>query len=272
LNRDDQSYEYLSKLTNVRQVSYSLEPGAQVWADKIRQDPTETHFIARGEGWHIPIDTCLVGNYNISNCLGAIATAVYGLDIPLPAIRQGIATLRGVPGRMERIDLGQDFIAIVDFAHTPNALKVTLETARKMTGGRVLSVFGSAGLRDRQKRRMMAKVSTELADLTFLTAEDPRTESLDDILAEMAGAAQQSGGIEGQTFWRVADRGDALRKAVAMAQPGDVLVTCGKGHEQSMCFEETEYPWDDRTALRAALAEYLGVDGPEMPKLPTSKQ
>jgi UDP-N-acetylmuramoyl-L-alanyl-D-glutamate--2,6-diaminopimelate ligase len=93
---------------------------------------------------------------------------------------------------------------------------------------------------------------------------------LDDILAEMAGAAQQRGGIEGQTFWRVADRGDALRKAVAMAQPGDVLVTCGKGHEQSMCFGETEYPWDDRTALRAALAEYLGVDGPEMPKLPTS--
>ncbi|MGD8849411.1 MAG: hypothetical protein PVF18_06780, partial [Anaerolineales bacterium] len=131
-------------------------------------------------------------------------------------------------------------------------------------------VFGSAGLRDREKRRLMAEVSAELADITILTAEDPRTESLEKILAEMASGAEAKGGVEGKTFLRVPDRGEALRKAVAMAQPGDLVISCGKGHEQSMCFGTVEYPWDDRTALTAALAELVGRDGPRMPRLPTS--
>jgi len=171
---------------------------------------------------------------------------------------------------MERIDLGQNFTAIVDFAHTPNALQRTLEAARAMTNGRVIAVFGSAGLRDRAKRRMMAEVSLDLADFTILTAEDPRTESLDDILAEMADATGQKGGVEGVNFARVPDRGEAIRLAVEMARPGDLVVACGKGHEQSMCFGTEEYPWDDRTAMQAALSEKLRIAGPEMPKLPTS--
>ena len=96
--------------------------------------------------------------------------------------------------------MGQAFTAIVDFAHTPNALKVAIETAREMTKGKVITVFGSAGLRDREKRRLMADVSVRLADYSVLTAEDPRTESLDDILAEMADAATRAGGVEGETF------------------------------------------------------------------------
>ncbi len=165
--------------------------------------------------------------------------------------------------------MGQDFTAIVDFAHTPNALEKALQAARMMTDGCVIAVFGSAGLRDREKRRMMAEVSVRMADLTILTAEDPRTESLDDILAEMAEAAREQGGLEGVDFWCVQDRGEAIRKAIAMAEADDLVIACGKGHEQSMCFGTTEYAWDDRTAMRAALAEYLGVDGPEMPYLPT---
>jgi UDP-N-acetylmuramoyl-L-alanyl-D-glutamate--2,6-diaminopimelate ligase len=120
-----------------------------------------------------------------------------------------------------------------------------------------------------------------------LTAEDPRSESLDGILVEMAagikrrparagvaGTGERSvevsrGGREGETFWRVADRGEAIKFALRLARPGDVVLACGKGHEQSMCFGKTEYPWDDRTAMRAALAEFLSVDGPQMPYLPT---
>jgi UDP-N-acetylmuramoyl-L-alanyl-D-glutamate--2,6-diaminopimelate ligase len=116
---------------------------------------------------------------------------------------------------------------------------------------------------------MMAESSVELADLTVLTAEDPRTESLDKILEEMAAGAKSRGGVEGKSFWCVPDRGEAIRFALALAQPEDVVMLCGKGHEQSMCFGETEYPWDDRIAMRAALAEYLEIPGPGMPYLPT---
>jgi UDP-N-acetylmuramoyl-L-alanyl-D-glutamate--2,6-diaminopimelate ligase len=172
---------------------------------------------------------------------------------------------------MEHIDMGQDFDAFVDFAHTPNALKSAIMATRQMTNGRVITVFGSAGLRDQEKRRMMAEVSARLADLTVLTAEDPRSESLAAILEEMADGARRAGGVEGETFWCIPDRGDALRFSLRLARSGDVVLACGKGHEQSMCFGEVEYPWDDRTALRAALAAFLGVEGPEMPYLPTSK-
>jgi len=176
--------------------------------------------------------------------------------------------------------MGQNFTAIVDFAHTPNALKVAIEAAREMLSllpggerlgmrGRVIAVFGSAGLRDKAKRRMMAETSAELADLTVLTAEDPRTESLDGILEEMAAGARAKGGRENETFWRVPDRGEAIRFALRLAREGDIVLYCGKGHEQSMCFGVREHLWDDRTALRAALSELLGVQGPPMPYLPT---
>ena len=134
---------------------------------------------------------------------------------------------------------------------------------------RLIAVFGSAGLRDKAKRRMMAEVSAELADLTVMTAEDPRTESLEGILEEMAAGARSRGGREGETFWRVPDRGEAIWFALRLARPGDIVLACGKGHEQSMCFGAREHLWDDRTAMRAALSDLLGVEGPRMPYLPT---
>lgn len=115
----------------------------------------------------------------------------------------------------------------------------------------------------------MAETSARLADLTVLTAEDPRTESLEAILAEMARGATQAGGREGETFWRVPDRGEAIRFALSLARPGDIVLACGKGHEQSMCFGTEEHAWDDRVAMRAALSELLGKEGPRMPYLPT---
>jgi UDP-N-acetylmuramoyl-L-alanyl-D-glutamate--2,6-diaminopimelate ligase len=243
---------------------------------EIEYSPSGIFFTAESKDFRVGASSRLVGAYNVSNCLAALAAAVYGLGIQPEIAAEGITSLDGIPGRMERIDMGQSFTAIVDFAHTPNALKVSLEAARDMLRekgaedqGRVIAVFGSAGLRDKAKRRMMAETSAELADLTVLTAEDPRTESLEAILEEMAEGARSRGGREGETFWRVADRGEAIRFALRLARPGDIVLSCGKGHEQSMCFGGREHLWDDRTAMRAALAEFLGVDGPVMPYLPT---
>ncbi len=272
LNRDDASYDYLNQVTKVRKVAYSIQSQADVWAEDITHDALGLHFTANGPGFSIPIDCSILGLFNVSNCLAAISATVIGLGVDPQAARMGIANLRAVPGRMEQIIMGQPFIAIVDFAHTPNALKNALTSARKMTEGRLISVFGSAGLRDREKRRMMAEVSAELADVSILTAEDPRTESLDTILEEMAYGARSRGGVEGKSFIKVRDRGQAIREAIQMAQPGDLVIACGKGHEQSMCFGEIEYPWDDRTAMRAALAELLSATGPAMPYLPTQDE
>lgn len=272
LNRDDSSYSYLSHVSGSHQLSYGLDVNADIRAENIEHAIEGINFSVVGQGQSFPIECPLTGDFNISNCLGAISSTVYGLGVPIEAAQTGIAALHGVSGRMEKILLGQDFLAIVDFAHTPNALLNALQSVRKLTHGRVIAVFGAAGLRDRQKRRMMAEVSLEFADLTILTAEDPRTELLDDILDEMASGAILRGGIEGQTFWCIPDRGEAIRHAISLARPGDVVISCGKGHEQSMCFGEVEYPWDDRTAMRAALSERLGIPGPKMPYLPTQNQ
>jgi UDP-N-acetylmuramoyl-L-alanyl-D-glutamate--2,6-diaminopimelate ligase len=274
LNRDDSSFDYLAALVQVPQIVYGLQAEVDVSAEQLRSFSQGQTFTAVTSKGRFPVTTSLIGTFNISNCLAAIAATVEVLGLSVEAAQRGIAALKMIPGRMQTIDLGQAFTALVDFAHTPNALRRALETARQMAqaaepAGRVIAVFGSAGLRDRLKRRMMAETSAELADLTVLTAEDPRSEALADILAEMASGAQASGAVEGRSFWRVHDRGEAIRWALSLAQPGDVVIVCGKGHEQSMCFGDVEYPWDDRVALRAALAELLGVPGPAMPYLPT---
>jgi UDP-N-acetylmuramoyl-L-alanyl-D-glutamate--2,6-diaminopimelate ligase len=219
--------------------------------------------------FRVPVNSPLVGEFNVSNCLAALTAAVCGLGLDPDIAANGVGAMPGVPGRMERIELGQPFTAIVDFAHTPNALRVAIQTVRKMTNKKVIVIFGSAGLRDREKRRMMAEVAAELADVSILTAEDPRSESLDLILEEMATGARSRGGKEEKTFWRIPDRGEAIRFGLRLAGQGDIVMACGKGHEQSMCFETTEYPWDDRIAMRAALSELMGVAGPRMPYLPT---
>ncbi len=269
LNRDDASFNYLSEVSTGSLLSYGFHPEADIRPVNIEHIDDGINFVVVGKGQQFSIFCPLSGDFNISNCLAAISATVFTLGVSPDAAQAGIAELKNVPGRMEKINLGQDFTAIVDFAHTPNALQCALRSVRQYTHGKVIAVFGAAGLRDRQKRRMMAETSVELADLTILTAEDPRTELLDDILAEMAAGASSKEGIEGVTFWRIPDRGAAIRFAVAKAQAGDVVIACGKGHEQSMCFGEVEYPWDDRIAMQSALSEHLGIPGPQMPYLPT---
>jgi UDP-N-acetylmuramoyl-L-alanyl-D-glutamate--2,6-diaminopimelate ligase len=274
LNRDDSSFDYLNSLSEKylpagSTINYGLDSRADFYPSDVISTKEGMQFQLHYFGKEIRINTSLFGNHNLSNCLAALSTTLGGLGMDSDTAAEGMVNMKGVEGRMERIECGQDFMAIVDFAHTPNALKVALETVRNITTGRIIAVFGSAGLRDREKRRMMAEIGAQLADISIMTAEDPRTESLDAILAEMALGMDSKGAVEGKTYWRIPDRREALRFAVNMAKPTDLVIAFGKGHEQSMCFGQIEYPWDDRVALQAAITEQLGIRGPAMPYLPT---
>jgi len=196
----------------------------------------------------LTIHSPLVGRYNISNILAA-ATATWSLGISGEAISKGVAAVGHIEGRWNVIECGQPFSVVVDFAHTPNALQQVLTAARQLTSGRIAVVFGCAGLRDRAKRPAMGKIAGELADLVVLTAEDPRTESLDTIIEQIVA------GIETDVvYWREPDRAKAIARALEWAEPGDLVIVTGKGHEQSMCFGTVETPWSDKEAVLHALA------------------
>jgi UDP-N-acetylmuramoyl-L-alanyl-D-glutamate--2,6-diaminopimelate ligase len=260
LNRDDDSFRYLSSIPADRQIAYSIAGEADVTAHDIHYAPDVTRFTLRLPGGDVAVETTLIGDFNVSNILAA-ASVGSALGIPPEAIVKGTAAVKGIPGRMERIDKGQDYVAIVDFAHTPNALQRALQVARTMVSGdgRLIVVFGCAGLRDREKRTMMGHIAAQLADVVIITAEDPRTESLDEIIGQSTAAATAEGKRAGVDLFRVHDRGEAILLACQIARAGDadrgqsVVISCGKGHEQSMCFGTTEYPWDDREAMRRAL-------------------
>ncbi len=271
LNADDASYPHLRAIPAGRILSYGLEDAAaDLRATEIVYQAQRTTFVATTPAGQTRIELPLPGRFNVTNTLAALAAGL-ALGLPLESMAAALAVMPGVDGRMERIERGQDFVAMVDFAHTPISLQRALEAVRPMTRGRVIAVFGSAGLRDVQKRSLMAAASLRLADLTILTAEDPRVESLDTILAQMAEGAQQAGGVEGRTFWRIPDRTAAILAAVELAQPGDVVIVCGKGHVESMCFGEIEHPGRDQPVLAWALERRLGQTAAAAPFwLPTS--
>jgi UDP-N-acetylmuramoyl-L-alanyl-D-glutamate--2,6-diaminopimelate ligase len=260
LNADDSSFGYLRAIPADRHLTYGLTNSADVTARDILYLPQATQFIARTPKGDFEVHSSLVGPFNVDNILAAITVGI-SQEIPFRAIQEGIASVTGVVGRMERIDLGQDFAAIVDFAHTPNSLKRALETARGLTQGEVIVVFGCAGLRDAAKRPTMGEIAGRLADRVVITAEDPRTESLDDIMARIALGCEKAGKHEGEDYWRISDRGEAIDFAINMAQPGDLVIATGKGHEKSMCFGTTEHPWSDHEAVRAALERRLWRKG-----------
>ncbi len=272
LNRDDRSYNYLRSVQVDRVLTYGRSPDAHVRLLDARMGVDHMSVALHSPLGKMTVETSLVGEFNVYNVLAAVAVGL-GLGLPPEALREGVRAVTGVPGRLERIAEGQDFLALVDFAHTPMALQQALHTLRQMSRGRLIAVYGSAGRRDVAKRYLMGKIGAERADVVILTAEDPRTESLDAILAAMARGAREGGGVEGETFWRVPDRQEAILRAVMMAEPGDVVAVFGKGHERSMCFGEVEYPWRDQEALRWALRVRLygrKVAGPPPFALPTA--
>lgn len=250
LNADDDAYDYYRQKQADKIISYGIDAEVDYQATDVTHAPDATHFTVGRRKYQLS----LVGEFNVYNAMAVVAAAS-AMGIENKYIKRGLSKVKAVSGRMERIDEGQDFVAIVDFAHTPDALEKALKAGRTMLSpdNKLITVFGSAGLRDVQKRFLMSEVAAKFADMTVLTAEDPRTESLDTILNMMAEGCKAAGGIEGETFIRVPDRGEAIYQACQMANAGDLVMVCGKGHEQSMCFGTIEYPWDDRDATHAAL-------------------
>ena len=242
INKDDESYDLLNsklKTQNSKLITYGIKNEA---------DFTPKKF---------DFKTSLPGEYNQYNCLAAIA-ATSQLGISVEKIKKAILTFKGVVGRMEKIEEGQDFKVIIDFAHTPNALEQVLKFLKSIKSGKskLIVVFGCAGLRDSDKRPIMGEIACRLADLVVLTAEDPRTEDVNDIFDQIAGGCEGIGGVEGKAYYKIPDRQEAINFAIQkLAKKGDTVVICGKGHEKSMCFGHTEYPWSDQEAAKKALKE-----------------
>lgn len=240
LNRDDESYKYL-RTKNIEHRTKIITYGIRNKAD----------FTPR----NFPFKTPLLGDYNQYNCLAATA-AVSSLGAPTKMIKQALADFPGVKGRLEEIKNRFGFKVFIDFASTPNSLKNVLIALRKIVPakGRLMAVFGSAGLRDVQKRALMGEMAAKYADLIVLTAEDPRTEDVNKIIEQIAQGALKKGAQEGKTLFKVADRAEAIKFAIQrLAKKGDIVVICGKGHEKSMCFGKIEYPWSDFDAVKKAL-------------------
>jgi UDP-N-acetylmuramoyl-L-alanyl-D-glutamate--2,6-diaminopimelate ligase len=198
----------------------------------------------------------LPGAFNVYNALAALAAGCT-LGAPFDAALGALERHQGVSGRMQRVDAGQPFAVVVDFAHTPDALTQALSALRRQTAGRLIVVFGSAGERDRAKRPWMGRIAAELADFFVATDEDPRLEPREAILAEIAAGARKAGAVEGEQFLLIPDRGEAVSAALERARPGDTVLLAGKGHERSIIGAIDgrlhTFPWDEGGAARAAL-------------------
>ena len=252
LNADDASFAYLREIPAERRWSYGLVRPADVTAREIIHSPDGLRFTAETPLGPFVVESPLLGAFNVANILAAVAVGI-SQGVPVEAMREGVSAVRGVVGRMERVDAGQGVTVFIDFAHTPYALERALEAARELTRGRVIVVFGCAGLRDRAKRPWMGEIAGRLADRIVITAEDPRTEDLDEIMAQIAAGCEKGGRREGVDYWRIGDRGEAIAFAIGLARPGDLVIVTGKGHERSLCFGTTEVPWSDHEAVREAL-------------------
>src|SRR3989440_1770327 len=205
LNRDDASYEVLKPYCRVPILDYGIDSPAAVRAVDLQMDAQRTRFRAILPNAEVAIETQLVGRFNVSNCLAAIATA-YSQGIAPEMIARGLARVAGVTGRMERIDEGQPFSVIVDYAHTPDSLTKVLAILRPLTAGNLLIVFGSAGERDVQKRPVMGSIAAKMVDFFVITDEDPREEDREAILREIAAGAEAVGKRQGSDFLCIADR------------------------------------------------------------------
>jgi len=232
-------------------LTYGLDARADVRA-------TEVETTARGISFRVGplrIRSGLRGLFNVENCLAAFATArALGIDEAIAA--EAISAVDRVPGRVETVEAGQDFLVMVDYAHTPDSLANVLRAARPLATGRLIVVFGCGGDRDRAKRPLMGRAATSLADLAVITSDNPRSEDPRVIIAEIEPGAEEGGG----DYLVEPDRRAAIRVALAQARAGDAVVIAGKGHETYQELADRTVPFDDREVAAAELRTLLGVD------------
>jgi UDP-N-acetylmuramoyl-L-alanyl-D-glutamate--2,6-diaminopimelate ligase len=242
----------------VTRVSPAGNREADWWVeDVVLSGEGSTFTVCSSSGAAVLAGVQLLGAFNVANAALAIVALVEA-GVPLEKAVDGVRHCQGVPGRMNRVDVGQPFVALVDYAHTPDAVTTLLDSVRPLTTGRVIGVLGCGGDRDRGKRPLMGAALARGADIAVLTSDNPRSENPLDILTSMGAGARAV--PEGQRAEIVVepDRRAAIARAVDLARPGDVLVVAGKGHERVQEIGEQRFPFDDAEELRAAIGAAVG--------------
>ena len=253
LNADDPHWRYLAdRAAGARIVSYGIDALADVQATVESADATGSRLRITAFGDDVELRLPLVGRFNVHNALAATGAGL-AAGATLAQCRDALLRARPVRGRMDRIDAGQPFSVIVDYAHTPESLEKVLSLLRPLTAGRLIAVFGSAGERDRAKRPRLAAVAAKYADHFVITQEDPRLEDPAAILAEIEAGAVDAGKERDRDYRVIEDRTEAINAAIAGAADGDTVLLAGKGHEASIIVGEEKRPWDEAAAARAAL-------------------
>jgi UDP-N-acetylmuramoyl-L-alanyl-D-glutamate--2,6-diaminopimelate ligase len=255
LNADDPSFGYFAARAGGRVMSYAVRRSADVSAHDVELRVDGARFNVTGpDRWGGPISLPLPGEFNVENALAALAAA-NALGIEFEVARGALANAKAVPGRMQRIDQGQPFSVLVDYAHTPDSLEKVLRILRPLTAGQLIAVFGSAGERDVLKRPAMGRLAAELADAVVITDEDPRLEDPDEVNQQIADGARAAGARDGERLWVINDRRAAIRYAFEMARAGDTLLLAGKGHEHSIFIGSEATWWDEAEVARQELRE-----------------
>ncbi len=255
INFDDPSSGFFRDLTGVKTITYGLGEGAEVRATDVGIYPRGVLFRVRSPSGNARLSLQLTGSFNIYNALAALGAAlVEGVELEI-AVR-ALESVKGIPGRFERVDAGQDFTVIVDYAHTPDSLENVLRTAREFTRRQLVVVFGCGGDRDRTKRPLMGEIATRYADLAIITSDNPRSEDPEAIIREIEEGARRSAGPG--RYLLEADRARAIEAALQGACAGDVVVIAGKGHETYQIFKDRTIPFDDREVARQVLERMTG--------------
>jgi UDP-N-acetylmuramoyl-L-alanyl-D-glutamate--2,6-diaminopimelate ligase len=258
VNADDPSagaFIGVAQEAGARILTYGTDAAADVRATRVEEDQHRLRIAYDAPSGSATVDLQLVGRFNVHNALAVIALGeAIGLDPA--AVRAGVASVPVVPGRMERIELGQPFGVIVDFAHSPASLRTVLDLLAPLAasrGGGLIAVFGSAGERDTAKRPLMGRIAGERARIVVVTDEDPRGEDRMVILDAIARGAEAAGKRRDHDLLVIADRRAAIEAAIERARPGDIVLLAGKGHEQAILGPDGPRPWDERAEAEAAL-------------------